>query len=332
LLRKIVKLKPVPIGLSPDGRTCCSIKRVMRLDLIHQPITSEKQQELTVEHTVTSQKHYSFVLENAAEMAVITDDGCHVIVARGVTLQAYNNGELVFETNKAHKACMNDMRLSEDGQLMATASDDRRARVWRITDEGGLSRVKTLDGHVGAVKCVCFSPNSQFLATGSQDQCIKLWDTTSWKALVTMKAHNNVITAVAFDSPGLKMLSGSDDSTIRVWELPYKVTGRTPPVEIVRIRSIKSTVLTTDFTDDGTRVVGVLQARKIYVWHATEGTPLCWWQFMPFDPALYGDALWRTALLSLTDVLNAVVVGDTGGNTFTFALLGITNPNAEDAN
>ena len=27
-------------------------------------------QEITVEHTVTSQKHYSFILENAAEMAV----------------------------------------------------------------------------------------------------------------------------------------------------------------------------------------------------------------------------------------------------------------------
>jgi hypothetical protein len=57
-----------------------------------------------------------------------------------------------------------------------------------------------------------------------------------------MKAHHNVVTAVAFDAPGLKLLSGSDDATIRVWELPHRVSSKSPPVEIVRIRHIKSTV------------------------------------------------------------------------------------------
>jgi hypothetical protein len=66
------------------------------------------------------------------------------------------------------------------------------------------------------------------------------------------------------------------------------------------------------------------------VWHATEGIPLAWWEFMPFDPEMYGDAVWRTALLSLTSVLNAAIVSDTAGNTFTFALLGIANPEQRD--
>ena len=159
LLRRIIKLKPVPIGMSPDGRTCCSIKRPMRLDLVRQPISNDKVQSLTVEHTVTTKMHYNFPLERAAEMAVMTDDGCTVIVARGITMQMYTNGDLTFEQKKAHKQAMTDMRLSEDGALLATASDDRRARVWRLTDEGGLSRVKTLDGHVGAVKCCpCLPP------------------------------------------------------------------------------------------------------------------------------------------------------------------------------
>ena len=160
LLRRIIKLKPVPIGMSPDGRTCCSIKRPMRLDLVRQPISNDKVQSLTVEHTVTTKMHYNFPLERAAEMAVMTDDGCTVIVARGITMQMYTNGDLTFEQKKAHKQAMTDMRLSEDGTLLATASDDRRARVWRLTDEGGLSRVKTLDGHVGAVKCCrCLPPS-----------------------------------------------------------------------------------------------------------------------------------------------------------------------------
>ena len=72
---------------------------------------------------------------------------------------------------------------------------------------------------------------------------------TSWKALVTMKAHHNVVTAVAFDAPGLKLLSGSDDATIRVWELPHRVSSKSPPVEIVRIRHIKTPNSDTESND-----------------------------------------------------------------------------------
>jgi hypothetical protein len=103
-----------------------------------------------------------------------------------------------------------------------------------------------------------------------------------------------------------------------------RVGHRSPPVEVVRIQNIQTTVLACDFTEAGTRVVGVLAGRQVYVWHATEGTPMCWWEFLPFDADYYRNALWRTALLSLTEALNAVIVTDGAGNTFTLSLVGLT--------
>ncbi len=83
---------------------------------------------------------------------------------------------------------------------------------------------------------------------------------------------------------------------IRVWQMPRRVNAHHPPVEILRIQNLSTTVVCADFTEDGTRIVAMLAGRQVWVWHATKGTALVWWQFSPFDSDVFANSMWRTGI------------------------------------
>jgi len=85
-------------------------------------------------------------------------------------------------------------------------------------------------GHTDAVSAVAFSPSGQRALTGSRDRLVKIWDTspiefgdpagnapTAGKELLTLRYHEQAVTAVGFSPDGRSVLSGSMDGTAIVW-------------------------------------------------------------------------------------------------------------------
>jgi WD40 repeat protein len=62
--------------------------------------------------------------------------------------------------------------FSPDGTLLATASEDKTARLW---DTATGRQVSTLTGHTGSVRAVAFSPDGTLLATASNDSTARIW-------------------------------------------------------------------------------------------------------------------------------------------------------------
>ena len=62
-----------------------------------------------------------------------------------------------------------------------------------------------------------------FIATGSRDKLIKLWDAKEGRQVITFAGHDNWVRDVIFHPNGKYLLSASDDKSIRVWDL---TTGR----------------------------------------------------------------------------------------------------------
>ncbi|CAK9092151.1 Notchless protein homolog 1 [Durusdinium trenchii] len=75
----------------------------------------------------------------------------------------------------------------------------------------------SLSGHIEAVLCVAFSPDSRQLATGSGDSTVRLWDLNTELPKHTCKGHLNWVLAVAWSPDGSRLTSAGMDKIVLVW-------------------------------------------------------------------------------------------------------------------
>jgi WD40 repeat protein len=65
--------------------------------------------------------------------------------------------------------------FSPDGKLIASASNDKTARLWDATTGAAT---QTLKGHSDCIKAVAFSHDDKLVASASasSDSTVRLWD------------------------------------------------------------------------------------------------------------------------------------------------------------
>ncbi|KAF9899269.1 hypothetical protein EC991_009216, partial [Linnemannia zychae] len=106
--------------------------------------------------------------------------------------------------------------VSSSGLLTATLSADSLSIQLYI--RGASEPGAPLTGHSRKVTCFVFSPDSRYIASGSLDNTIRVWDTQSGNAICTLKGHTSAVTSVAYSSKGDRIVSSSKDSTVRLWD------------------------------------------------------------------------------------------------------------------
>jgi serine/threonine protein kinase len=83
--------------------------------------------------------------------------------------------------------------------------------------KGEWREVATLR-HGDWVWSVSFSPDGKFLASGSNDKTVKVWEVGSWREVITLSEHEGAVKSVAF-SPDGKLLAAGYGSTVKIWEV-----------------------------------------------------------------------------------------------------------------
>jgi WD40 repeat protein len=91
---------------------------------------------------------------------------------------------------------------------------DKTIKLW---DANVGTLLHTLEGHIGAVVSVAFSPNSQRLASGSWDRTIKVWEVGTGKELLSLPLQPEELTGVRF-SPDGGQLASISRGDVKIWE------------------------------------------------------------------------------------------------------------------
>jgi eukaryotic-like serine/threonine-protein kinase len=119
--------------------------------------------------------------------------------------------------------------VSPDGRRLASPARDQAAgeptvKVWDVDWDAMTPKpFRTLRGHVGYVWKVTFSPDGRYLASGSWDSTVKVWDLEASESAepVTLRGHAGFIYGLAFSPDGRCLATASGSARhgeVKVWD------------------------------------------------------------------------------------------------------------------
>lgn len=90
--------------------------------------------------------------------------------------------------------------------------------VWILTAQNKVETV-IQKGHTAAVKAVALSPDGKFVATGSRDKTVKLWNRFNGSELRSFFGAEMTVNSVCFSPDGKWLAGSSADGIARIWEI-----------------------------------------------------------------------------------------------------------------
>ncbi len=123
------------------------------------------------------------------------------------------NWKLVAEL-ASHTLPVQALAFSSDDKLLASAGKDG-ARIWRRSDFQQVAQIAELRGF----SCIAFSPDGRTLATGGDDELVKLWDVSTGHSIAKLTGHTGAVHAISFAPDGRTLASCGADRFTWLWDL-----------------------------------------------------------------------------------------------------------------
>lgn len=127
-------------------------------------------------------------------------------------------------TERAHEKDINYVAVAPNDQFLASASQDKTAKLWSLPDMTlqGVAR-----GHRRGVWCVQFSPEDRVFVTSSADGTIKMWNLADFSCMQTFEGHDSSVLRVLFISRGKQLLSSDSEGLLKLWTIKTNTCEKT---------------------------------------------------------------------------------------------------------
>jgi WD40 repeat protein len=211
-------------------------------------------------------------LEGAPRSLAISGDG--KLAAMGdetgkIKLYDVTNGQNT-KTFAGHTGPVTGLKFTTDNARLVSGSHDKTVRVWNVADGAIAGQVEV----AAPINAIALVAEGKQIATGGADNIIRLWDyaavTATEKPAEPLKpvkeipGHGGPVTALAIlAANGAELVSGSQDGTVRVWNVmagnAVRQMNHGGPVEAIAVRP------------DGQRIASVSANNSAKIWNATNG-------------------------------------------------------------
>ena len=197
--------------------------------------------------------------------------------------------------------------FSSDGRFVLIGNNDNNGHVAQVWNIASGEDVLSFEGHSQTISSVAFSPDDQFVLTGSFDKTARLWDRDTGAEIRRFEAYSEVY-SVAFSPDGRFVLTGHEDKTARLWDAD---SGK----EVRRFEGHSAPVLSVAFSPDGRFVLTGGLDKTARLWDTASGH-----EMRRFESPSVSVSVWslafspdgRYAIAAAFDLARSTVFGLSG--------------------
>ena len=158
-----------------------------------------------------------------AALALSADDKWLATAAADFSIKLWNMADgQPGKTITGHTAAVTGLKFSPDGTKLISSSQDKTVRVWNLADGAAAGQVEA----PAALTSLATNLDATKVIVGAADNQLYVFDTpTPATAAGTMptlviKGHTGPVNCVTLVlPPGTQVASGSEDGTVKVWDL-----------------------------------------------------------------------------------------------------------------
>ncbi|KAM4771638.1 autophagy-related protein 16-1 isoform 2-T2 [Rhinophrynus dorsalis] len=126
----------------------------------------------------------------------------------------------------AHDGEVNAARFSPGSRLLATGGMDRRVKLWDVY--GDKCEAKgSLTGSNAGITSIEFDSAGSYLLAASNDFASRIWTVEDYRLRHTLTGHSGKVLSAKFLLDNARIVSGSHDRTLKLWDLRSKVCIKT---------------------------------------------------------------------------------------------------------
>ncbi|WP_157180373.1 NB-ARC domain-containing protein [Protofrankia coriariae] len=122
-----------------------------------------------------------------------------------------------------HTGRVTMLAIAPDNSLIATSGEDGTARIWNLATGNPVpTRTRraprtSRTSRTRWTTMLAIAPDGAWLATGSHDGVIRIWDPATSRVITTLTGHTGNVTAMTIAPDGTWLATGSDDGSIGIW-------------------------------------------------------------------------------------------------------------------
>ncbi|XP_054838778.1 autophagy-related protein 16-1 isoform X3 [Eublepharis macularius] len=126
----------------------------------------------------------------------------------------------------AHDGEVNAVQFSPGSRLLATGGLDRRVKLWEVYGDNCEFK-GSLSGSNAGITSIEFDSAGSYLLAASNDFASRIWTVDDNRLRHTLTGHSGKVLSAKFLLDNARIVSGSHDRTLKLWDLRSKVCIKT---------------------------------------------------------------------------------------------------------